>query len=107
MAETKIKRGDQVLVISGKEKGKKGKVLGCFSKSGQVVVQSVNLQKKHARATKKSPQGGIIEVEGRLPLSNVMLVCPKCGQGTRIGIEIKGDGEKSRVCRKCGQEIEG
>lgn len=107
MGGTKIKRGDQVIVIAGKEKGKKGKVLASFAEDGQVLVQSVNLQKRHTRPNRKSPQGGIVEVEGRLPLSNVMLVCPKCGQQVRVGTKVKDDGARIRACRKCQQEIEG
>jgi large subunit ribosomal protein L24 len=100
-----VKRGDRVKVIAGKDKGKEGKVLRTFPEKQRVVVEGVNKIKKHTRPTQKQPQGGILEVEGTLHASNVMLVCPACSEPTRVGHK-REDGVRLRVCKKCGKEIE-
>ncbi len=100
-----IRKGDTVLVISGKYKGTKGTVLRALPTDNRLVVERVNLQKKHQRPTKDLPQGGIIEREGPISRSAVMLVCPKCSRPTRIGFTVT-DGKKSRVCKKCGEVID-
>jgi large subunit ribosomal protein L24 len=100
-----VKRGDRVRVITGKDKGKEGKVLRAFPEKQRVVVEGVNKIKKHARATQKNPQGGILEIEGTVHVSNVMLVCPSCSEPTRVG-HIREDGVRLRVCKKCGKQVE-
>lgn len=101
-----IKKDDTVMVISGNEKGKKGRVLSVIPKKNRVIVEGVNIIKRHMRPSKKYAQGGIIEKEGPVHRSNVMLVCPKCERPTRIGNEILENGKKVRKCKKCGEVIE-
>jgi large subunit ribosomal protein L24 len=104
----KIAKNDTVIVVSGDDKGKVGKVLKVFSKGHdvpQVVVEKVNFIKRHTRKTQQNPQGGIIEREAPVPISNVMLYCSKCGTGIRVGYRRLGDGTKVRYCRKCDEII--
>ena len=101
-----IRRNDTVLVIAGKEKGKRGKVLFVAPASRRVVVEHVNMIKRHQRPTQKLRQGGIIEREGALHVSNVMLVCGKCDKPTRAATKILADGRRVRVCRKCGETMD-
>ncbi len=100
-----IKKDDKVIVIAGKEKGKIGTVLKVDSEKGRVVVEKVNMTKKHAKPSAKSAQGGIIERESALEISNLMIVCNKCAEPTRIGRRILEDGSKVRVCKKCGEAM--
>lgn len=100
----RIKREDEVVVVSGKDNGKKGKVLRVFSEEGKVLVQGINLVKKHMRPTQENPKGGIVEVEKPIQISNVQLVCPSCSKPSRVGYSILSDGSKNRICKKC-QEI--
>ena len=99
-----IKRDDKVVVLSGKDKGKQGKVLIADPKAMKVVVEGVNVATKHKKPQKQGDEGGIIKVETPIYASKVQLVCPKCGKGTRVGHKI-ADGKKVRVCKKCGAEI--
>jgi large subunit ribosomal protein L24 len=101
-----IRKDDTVLVISGKYRGKKGKVVRAMPAVNRVVVQGVNLRKRHRRPSKDLPQGGIVEAEGPIDRSNVLLVCPKCGKPTRIGARVAGEGKKVRACQKCGEAID-
>ena len=101
-----IRKNDTVLVIAGKEKGKRGKVLFVIPAKNRLVVEHVNMIKRHQRPTQKIRQGGIIEREGSLHVSNVMLVCGKCGKGTRAGVQVLADGRRARVCRKCGETLD-
>jgi large subunit ribosomal protein L24 len=102
-----VKKNDTVLVISGKSKGKKGKVLEVSPKEGKIIVQGVNMVTKHVKPKKQGQPGGILKAEGPLYACKVMLVCPKCGEATRIGHKVLGDGSKERVCRnaKCKETI--
>jgi len=100
-----IRRGDMVMVIGGKEKGKKGKVLKIFPKDMRAVVEGLALIKKAVRPSQTNPQGGIITKEGTIHLSNLMLFCPKCGQPTRTGRKILSDGTKVRICTKCKEVV--
>lgn len=100
-----IRKDDTVLVISGKYAGKKGKVLRVEPPSDRLIVQGVNVHKKHQKPTKDMPQGGIIEAEGPIARSSVMLVCPRCQKPTRIRSGVDGP-KKVRVCQKCGEAIE-
>jgi large subunit ribosomal protein L24 len=101
-----VKKGDTVEVIGGKHRGKRGKVLQVLTKDGKVIIESVNILKRHAKPTQKLPQGGIVEKEGPVYSSRVMLVCPKCSKLTRVGHGYLGDGTKVRVCKQCGEQFE-
>ena len=99
-----IKKDDKVIVLSGKDKGKQGKVLSADPKAMKVVVEGVNVATKHQKPMKQGQDGGIIKVETPIYVSKVQMVCPKCGKGTRVGHKI-ADGKKVRVCKKCGAEV--
>ena len=99
-----IKKDDKVVVLSGKDKGKQGKVLVADPKAGKVVVEGVNVATKHQKPRQQGQEGGIIKVETPIYVSKVQLVCPKCGKNTRVGHKLE-NGKKSRVCKKCGAEI--
>ncbi|HAW15089.1 MAG: 50S ribosomal protein L24 [Clostridiales bacterium] len=101
-----IKKDDQVIVISGKDKGSSGKVLKTVTDNGRVYVEGVNMVKKHQKARSQNDPSGIIEREGSVDASNVMLVCPKCGKATRVAHKVNDDGSKERVCKKCGAVID-
>ncbi|MBI4848104.1 MAG: 50S ribosomal protein L24 [Nitrospirae bacterium] len=101
-----IKKNDTVLVKTGDEKGKKGRVVSVQVAKNRVLVEGINIIKKHMKPNKKYTQGGIIEKEGPIQKSNVMLVCPKCDKTTRIGQNILENGKKVRLCKKCGEVIE-
>lgn len=101
-----VKKGDTVMVIAGKERGKRGKVLIVLPAKRRLIVEKVNMIKRHQRPTQKLRQGGIIEREGTLNLSNVMVVCGKCGQPARTGIRALAEGKKARVCKRCGEMID-
>ena len=101
-----VRRGDTVAVIAGRERGKRGKVLRVLPEAGRVIVEKINMMKKHQRPTQKLRQGGIIEREAPLSLSNVLLVCARCDKPSRSGVTVLGDGRKVRVCRRCGETID-
>ena len=105
MALARIRKGDLVEVIAGKERGKRGKVLRVDPSRERVYVEKLNMIKRHMRPTRQHPQGGILEREGPIHLSNVMLVCPKCDRPTRVGTRIQEE-EKFRYCKRCGEVIE-
>ena len=100
----KIKKGDNVKVLSGNDKGKTGEVLEVIPKTQKIVVKGVNVRKKHVKARKQGQESGIIAVECAIHSSKVNVVCPKCGKATKVGYQIEKD-EKVRVCRKCGTKI--
>lgn len=100
----KIIKNDTVLIKSGKDKGKKGKVMKIFPPDFKIVVEGINLVKKHAKPKKQGEKGQIVNIPKPLSVSNVMLVCPKCGQPTRVGYKFAEAG-KLRICKKCKQEI--
>jgi len=102
----KIRKNDTVLVIAGKDKGKKGKVRFAYPKDERLLVEGVNFIKKHTRATGQVRQAGIIEREAPIHVSNVMLLCNKCNHPTRIGFRFLEDGKKVRICRSCGEVID-
>ena len=99
-----IKRDDKVVVLSGKDKGKQGKVLSADPKAAKVVVEGVNVATKHQKAQRQGQEGGIIKVETPIYACKVQVVCPKCGKATRVAHKI-ADGKKIRVCKKCGAEL--
>jgi large subunit ribosomal protein L24 len=100
----KIKKGDTVLVISGKWKGKTGKVLRAFPKEQKILVEGVNIVKKHLKPGGKREKGQIVEIEKPIHVSKVKLICPECKRPTRVGYEKVGD-KKMRVCKKCKAKI--
>ena len=102
----KIRKNDTVLVIAGKDRGKKGKVRSAYPKDGRLLVDGINFIKRHTRATKQIRQAGIIEREAPIHVSNVMLLCSRCNHPTRVGSQILTDGRKVRVCRSCGEVID-
>ena len=99
-----IKKDDKVVVLSGRDKGKQGKVLVADPKAGKVIVEGVNVATKHQKPRKQGEEGGIIKAETPIYSAKVQLVCPKCGKATRVAHKIEGD-KKVRVCKKCGAEI--
>lgn len=100
-----VKTGDTVMVINGKDRGKTGKVMAVSPAEGKVIVEKVNIVKKHVKPRQMGEPGGIIEAEAALYADKVQLVCPKCGKATRVGHIVDGD-KKVRVCKKCGAHIE-
>ncbi|NCO24489.1 MAG: 50S ribosomal protein L24 [bacterium] len=101
-----FKKGDYVLVISGDDKGKKGKIVSIFPKKMQVIVESVNFLKKHTKPTQNVPQGGVIKQEGALHISNIKLICNKCNKPTTVKREKIKEGKRVRVCKKCKEIID-
>ena len=101
-----VKSKDQVIVISGKDKGKKGKILTAYPKTGRVVVEGVAIATKHQKPRKQGEPGGIIHKEAPIDASNVMLVCQKCGRPARAGVRMLEDGTKARICKKCNEKID-
>ena len=102
----RIKKNDKVIVLSGKEKGKIGTVLKVNSEKDRVIIEKVNMAKRHSKPTQRVAQGGIIEKEAPLHISNVAIVCNKCTEPTRIGNRRLEDGTKVRICQKCGEPLE-
>ena len=105
MSKVHVKAGDTVVVLSGKDKGKKGKVLQVSPKEGKVIVEGLNVVTKHVKPRRQGEQGGIVEAEAAMYAAKVQLVCPKCGKATRIAHSIVDGGAKVRVCKSCGEEI--
>jgi large subunit ribosomal protein L24 len=100
-----IRKGDQVEIVTGREIGKRGKVLKVFPPKKRALIEGLNLIKRHTRPTQKSQQGGIVEKEGSINISNLMLVCSKCDKRTRVGYKRLEDNRKVRLCQRCGEEI--
>jgi len=100
----KIRKGDNVKVLSGKDRGKTGTVARAFPDRGSVVVEGLNIRKRHVRPRRAGQKGEVVQFSASIPTANVQMVCGKCGKPTRIGYRIDGD-KKSRVCKKCGAEI--
>ena len=98
-----LKKNDKVIILSGKEKGKIGAVLKVDSEKARAIVEKVNLVKRHSKAGARGAKGGIIEKESPIHISNLMLVCNKCAEPTRVGKRILEDGSKTRICKKCGE----
>ncbi|AEA34322.1 50S ribosomal protein L24 [Hippea maritima] len=101
---TRLKKSDKVKVIAGKDKGKEGNVISFVPEKDRVIVEGVNVIKKHVKAS-ETTKGGIVEKEAPIHISNVMLVCPHCNKPTRIGVKFLESGEKVRYCKKCGETI--
>lgn len=105
MNKVKLQKGDKVLVLTGKDKGKSGVIERVFTKTRSVLISKVNIVKKHTKVSKKNPSGGVVETERPVSISNVQLICPSCGKKTRVGYSV-GSGGKKRVCKKCDKAIE-
>jgi len=107
----KIKKGDTVLIISGKDRGRKGKVIETLPKEGRIIVEGINLKKKHVKPKKQGEKGQVVQLPGPLRLSNTKVICSKCGKPTRVGFKIEGlpagghGKNKYRICKNCHQEI--
>ena len=101
-----VRKGDSVVVITGKDAGKKGKILDVVPKTGRVYVDKINLVSRHTRPTQGAPQGGIVKKEAAIDSSNVMLYCDRCGRGVRVSKDIQKDGSKIRVCCICGYNFD-
>ncbi|MDR0841359.1 MAG: 50S ribosomal protein L24 [Christensenellaceae bacterium] len=105
MNKLNVKKDDTVVVITGKDKGKKGKIMAAFPRNERVIVQNVNMIICHTKPRKEGEEGGRINKEGTINASNVMLICPKCNKATRVAHAFEGD-KKVRVCKKCGKNID-
>jgi large subunit ribosomal protein L24 len=103
-AKLRLKKGDQVIVLSGKDVGKTGAITRVIPERNRVIVDGVNVAKKHQRQTQATMQGGIIDKDMPIDASNVALLCPSCG-ATRVGYRVDDDGTKTRVCKKCGRDL--
>ncbi|MGN0162054.1 MAG: 50S ribosomal protein L24 [Candidatus Ornithomonoglobus sp.] len=103
MNKMHVKRGDTVVVIAGKDKGKEGKVVTAIPSANKVIVEGVAMASKHQKARMQGQESGIIHKEMPIDASNVMRVCPKCGKPARVGIKVFEDGSKARYCKKCGE----
>ena len=97
----KLKKGDQVIVTAGKDKGRKGKIEKIFPKLGRALIPGVNIYKRHLKPQGEKKPGGIVDITKPMPVSNLAAVCPKCSQPTRIGYQVDKKGKKYRICRKC------
>jgi large subunit ribosomal protein L24 len=104
MNKLKIKKGDKIIVLAGKDKGKTGTVERAILKTAEVIVSGINIVKKHVKVSKKNPAGGVIEIARPMPVGKAALVCPSCGKKTRVGYQKSGK-EKNRICQKCGKTI--
>jgi large subunit ribosomal protein L24 len=101
----KIKKNDNVEVVKGKDKGKRGKVLEFLSESSLIVVEGINKKKKHMRQTRQDQKGGIVEIEKPLSAANVLVVCKSCNRPVRVGFNLLKDGSKTRICKRCKEAI--
>lgn len=100
----KLKKGDNVLIIAGKDRGKTGKILKALPREARILVEGLNLRKKHVRPKREGEKGQVVEVSGLMNVSNVKIICPKCGKAIRAGYKIS-ESKKFRICKKCGQKI--
>jgi len=100
----KVKKGDNILIITGKDKGKTGKIIKALPKEARVLIEGLNLRKKHVRPKREGEKGQVVQIPATMDVSNVKLVCPKCGKATRVGYKMEKD-IKKRICKKCKQEI--
>lgn len=101
-----VKKDDTVAIIAGKDKGKTGKILRVFPEKGRVIVENLNVVKRHTRPTRTNAEGGIVEKEAPLDASNVQLVCKACNAPARTGIRVLEDGSKARFCKKCNEIVD-
>ena len=106
MNKMHVKRGDKVVVIAGKDKGKEGNVVAAFPEANKVIVEGVAVAKKHQKARMQGQESGIINKEMPIDASNVMRVCPKCGKPARVGVKVFEDGSKAKYCKKCNETFD-
>jgi len=106
LEKSRIKVNDQIEVIAGKDKGRVGKVLKVHRKVGKVVVEKINVVKRHTKPNAINQQGGIVEKEAPIHVSNVKIICPKCSKTVRVGRKVLDNGEKVRYCKQCGESVE-
>ncbi|MGA7869485.1 MAG: 50S ribosomal protein L24 [Candidatus Binatus sp.] len=104
-AKCKIKKNDTVMVVTGRDRGKTGKVMRVLPERGRVVIERLNIVKRHSKPRGAQSPGGIVEKEAPIAISNVMIFCDRCNAPVRVGVKIAGDGDKTRVCRRCGEAI--
>ena len=100
----KLKKGDSVLITAGKDKGRTGKIMKSLPKELKVLIEGINLKKKHVRPKREGEKGQVVQIPAAMDISNIKLICPKCGKATRVGYSIEKD-VKKRICKKCKQEI--
>ena len=105
MNKLHVKKDDQIVVLSGKDKGKQGKVLEVSPKEGKVIVEGLNMVTKHVKPRRAGQAGGIVKAEGAMYACKVQIVCPHCGKPTRVGHKLYEDGTKGRICKKCGESL--
>ena len=105
MNKVHVKTGDTVVILSGKDRGSKGKVLAVSPKEGKVIIEGRNMVTKHVKPRRMGEQGGIVKAEGALYACKVQVVCPHCNKPTRVGHKLYEDGTKGRVCKKCGESL--
>ena len=101
----KIKKGDRVRVLTGKDRGKEGEVMRAIPEKQKLIVDGVNVAKRHQRATRATTQGGIIDKDMPIPVANVAIICGSCNKATRVGYRFESNGTKVRICRKCGGDL--
>jgi large subunit ribosomal protein L24 len=101
-----VHREDTVLVLTGKDRGKKGRVIRVFPEGNKALVEKINMVKRHTRPNQQLPQGGILEKEAPIHLSNLQVICAKCGKATRVSHKTLAGGEKARACKKCGEILD-
>ncbi|MDY6794474.1 MAG: 50S ribosomal protein L24 [Actinomycetota bacterium] len=106
MSGLKIRKGDKVQVLAGKDRGKQGKVLKSFPSQRRIIVEGVNITKKHSRPSQENPQGGIISMEAPIDISNVALICDSCNNMVRVAYRFDTVGNRIRICRKCGTDLD-
>ncbi|MGB9732126.1 MULTISPECIES: 50S ribosomal protein L24 [Calditerrivibrio] len=102
----KLKKDDPIIVTTGKDKGKKSKILKVLKEEKKVLAENVNVVKRHMKPSQLNPDGGIVEKEKPIDISNVMYLCPKCQKGVRLGIKVLQDGTKQRFCKSCGEIVD-
>ena len=102
----KLKKNDQVEVIAGKDKGRVGSVLRVLPSENKAIVEKINIVKRHTKPNPANQQGGIIEKEALIQISNLKIICPKCSKTVRVGKKVLDDGDKVRICKKCGESVE-
>lgn len=106
MSKMRLRKGDRVYIVAGRDKGKEGKILRHDAARQTIVVENINVVTKSQRPTQKNPRGGLVKIEAPLNVSNAMLVCPSCGKPTRVARAFLDSGTKVRVCKKCGEVVD-
>ena len=106
MNKIKLKKGDTVKILNGKDSGKSGQILVVFNKINRATVKGIHMQKKHVKPTQSNPTGGIIEINKKIDISNMAVICPSCGKYTRVGYKLDKE-SKIRICKKCQKSLEG